>query len=63
MINATDEQARFFDVCETVLINIESIIVSVSVFVVKRFDHEFFLKRFFSTRYSHELCQYKWKIS
>ena len=47
IINATDEQVCFFNICEAVFINIESIIVSISVFVVKRSDHEFFLKRFF----------------
>ena len=47
MINVTDERARFFDICETVLINIDSITISISVFVVKRSDHELFLKRFF----------------
>ena len=47
IINITDERARFFDVCETVLINIDNITISISVFVVKRSDHELLLKRFF----------------
>ena len=47
MINVTDERARFFDVCEAVLISIDSIIISISIFVVKRSDHKFVLKRFF----------------
>ena len=47
MINVTDERARFFDVCETVFISIDSITISISVFVVKRSDHELLLKRFF----------------
>ena len=47
IINAINEQTRFFNVCEAVFINIESIIILVSVFVVKRSDHELFFKRFF----------------
>ena len=47
MISVTDERARFFDVCETVLISINSITISISVFVVKRSDHELFLKKLF----------------
>ena len=47
MINVINERARFFNVCETVLINIDSITISISVFVVKRSDHELLLKRFF----------------
>ena len=47
IINVTDKRIRFFDVCETVLISIDSITISISVFVVKRSDHEFLLKRFF----------------
>ena len=47
IINAIDERVRFFNVCKVVLINIENIIISVSVFVVKRSDHEFLFKRFF----------------
>ena len=42
-----DERARFFNVYETILINIDSITISISVFVVKRSDHELFLKRLF----------------
>ena len=33
MINAIDERTRFFDVCETVFISIESIIVLISIFI------------------------------
>ena len=47
MINVINERACFFDVCETVLINTESIMISISVFVVKRSDHELFLERSF----------------
>ena len=47
IISVIDERARFFNVCETVFINIDSIIISISVFVVKRSDHELLLKRLF----------------
>ena len=47
MISVIDERARFFDVCETVSISIDSITISISVFVVKRSDHELLLKKSF----------------
>ena len=47
MIDVINKRARFFNVCETVFISIDSITISISVFVVKRSDHELFLKRFF----------------
>ena len=47
MINAIDERARFFDVCETVFTSIDSITISISVFIVKHSSLELFLKRFF----------------
>ena len=47
MINVTNKRARFFDVCKTISISIDSITISIFVFVVKRSDHELFLKRFF----------------
>ena len=47
MISVIDERARFFDVCEAVPISIDSITISISVFVVKRSDHELLLKRLF----------------
>ena len=47
MINAINEQSRFFNVCKAIFINIKSIIVLISVFVVKRSDHELLFKRFF----------------
>ena len=47
MINVINERTRFFNVCETVFISIDSIIISISVFVVKRSDYEFFSKSFF----------------
>ena len=47
IINVIDKRARCFDVCETVLINIDSITISISVFVVKCSDHELLLKKLF----------------
>ena len=47
MINVINERACFFDVCEIVFISIDSITISISVFVVERSDHELFLKRSF----------------
>ena len=47
IINVINEQVSFFNVCETVFISIDSITISIPVFVVKRLDHELLLKRFF----------------
>ena len=47
MINVTDERARFFDICEIVFIRIDSITISISIFIVKRADHELLLKKLF----------------
>ena len=47
IINVIDERVRFFNVYETVFININSIMMLISVFVVKRSDHELLLKRLF----------------
>ena len=47
IINFTDERVRFFDVCKSIFINIENIIISISIFVIERSNHELFLNRFF----------------
>ena len=47
MINFTDERARFFDVYESMLINIKSIIISTFIFVIERSNHELLFNRFF----------------
>ena len=47
MINVTDKRARYFNVCETFFTNINSIVISISIFVVKRSNYELFLERFF----------------
>ena len=46
-MNFIDERARFFDVCESILVSIESIIISTFIFVIERLDHDLFLDRFF----------------
>ena len=47
MIDIINERACFFNICKTVFINIDSIIISIFVFVVKCSDHELLLKRLF----------------
>ena len=47
MMNFTDERARFFDICESMFINIESIIISIFIFMIEQSNHELFLDRFF----------------
>ena len=47
IMNFTDERARFFDVCESMLINIKNIIISIFIFVIERSNHELLLNRFF----------------
>ena len=47
MINSINERACFFDMCETVFININNITISIFVFVIKRLDYKFLLEKFF----------------
>ena len=47
MVNIINKRTYFLNVCETIFTSIDSITISISIFVVKRSDHEFFLKRFF----------------
>ena len=47
MMNFIDERARFFDVCESIFVSIESIIIPTFIFVIERSDHDLFLDRFF----------------
>ena len=42
----TDERVRFFDVCESIFINIENIIISIFIFVIERSNHELLFNRF-----------------
>ena len=46
-MNFINERARFFDVCESIFINIENIIISTLIFVIERSNHDFFFNRFF----------------
>ena len=47
MMNFINEHARFFNVYESIFVNIENIIISIFIFVIKRLNHDFFLNRFF----------------
>ena len=47
MMNFIDERARFFDICESIFISIENIIISMFIFVIERSNYDFFLNRFF----------------
>ena len=47
IMNFINERARFFNVCESILVNIKSIIISTFIFVIERSDHDFFFDRFF----------------
>ena len=47
IINVINERARFFDMCETVFISIDSITISIFVFVIKYLSYKLLLKKFF----------------
>ena len=47
IINFINKCARFFNVYKSIFINIESIIISMFIFVIEHSDHDFFLDRFF----------------
>ena len=47
IINFIDERARFFDVCESIFVNIENIIISIFIFVIERSNHNLFFDHFF----------------
>ena len=47
MMNFIDERVCFFDVCESILVNIENIIISIFIFVIECSNHNFFLDRLF----------------
>ena len=47
MINFIDKRARFFDVCESIFVNIENIIISTFIFVIERSNYDFLFNRFF----------------
>ena len=48
MMNFIDEHAHFFDVYESIFVNIKNIIISTFIFVIERSDHDFFLIVFFN---------------
>ena len=47
MMNFINERARFFDICESIFVSIENIIISTFIFVIKRSDYDFFFDHFF----------------
>ena len=47
MMNFINKCARFFDVCESIFVNIKNIIISIFIFVIKRSNHDFLFNRFF----------------
>ena len=47
MMNFINERVRFFDVCKSIFINIESIIISILIFVIERSNHDFLFNCFF----------------
>ena len=46
-MNFIDERARFFNIYKSIFMNIENIIISTFIFVIKRLNYDFFLDRFF----------------
>ena len=47
MINFIDKRVRFFDIYESIFVNIENIIISIFIFMIKRLDHDLLLDHFF----------------
>ena len=47
MINFINECVRFFNVCESIFVNIKNIIISTFIFVIECSDHDLFLDYFF----------------
>ena len=47
MMNFIDERARFFNVCKSIFVNIENIIISTFIFMIKCSDHDFLLDHSF----------------
>ena len=47
MMNFINERARFFDVCKSIFVNIENIIIFAFIFVIECSDHDLFFDRFF----------------
>ena len=47
MMNFIDERVRFFDICESIFVNIKNIIISIFIFVIKRSNYDFLFNHFF----------------
>ena len=47
IMNFINERVCFFNVCESIFVNIENIIISIFIFVIERSNHNFLLNRFF----------------
>ena len=47
MMNFINECARFFDICESIFVNIENIIISIFIFVIECSNHDLLLNRLF----------------
>ena len=47
IINFINKRARFFDIYESIFVNIENIIILIFIFVIERLNHDFLLDRFF----------------
>ena len=47
MMNFINERVRFFDVCESIFVNIENIIISTFIFIIERLNHDFLFNCFF----------------
>ena len=47
MMNFIDERVRFFGVCKSIFVSIESIIISTLIFVIECLNHDLLLNRFF----------------
>ena len=47
MMNFINECARFFNICKSIFVNIENIIISIFIFVIERSNYNLFLNRFF----------------
>ena len=47
IMNFINERVRFFDVYESIFINIKNIIISMFIFMIKHSDHDFLLNHFF----------------
>ena len=47
IMNFIDEHIHFFNICKSIFVNIENIIISTFIFVIERLNHDFLFNRFF----------------